>query len=95
MEFDFNKDKNELLFKNRGVTFNQVIDSIEQDGVLLNFDHPNKDKYPNQRILVVSINQYTYCVPYVTDGDKLFLKTIYPNRNFLYLLEKEEGEHDK
>ena len=92
MIFDFNDEKNELLFKTRGITFNQVIDVIEEEGILLNFDHPNKEKYPNQKIFVIEINKYTYCVPYVIDEDIIFMKTIYPSRNFLYLLKENKND---
>jgi len=92
MIFDFNEEKNELLFQQRGITFNQVIDAIEETGVLLNFKHPNKEKYPNQMIFVIELNKYTYCVPYIVDKDKIFMKTVYPNRDFLYLIQEKRDE---
>ena len=87
MEFDFSEDKNEQLFRERGITFQDAICSIEKNGVLADFPHPNVDKYPNQRIFVVVISGYTYCAPYVIDGEIIFLKTLFPNRKFLPLLE--------
>jgi uncharacterized DUF497 family protein len=92
MQFEFDPKKNDLLFEERGVTFPLIIESIAEKGVLLNFEHPNTDKYPNQRVLVVELNGYTYCVPYVINGDKWFLKTIYPSRQFKYLLEEQNNE---
>ncbi len=92
MKFDFNQQKNTQLFKDRGVTFYNVIDAIENDDILLNFEHKNKEKYPNQKVLVVNINNYAYCVPYVIDNDIWFLKTIYPNRKFKYLIGGNENE---
>ena len=44
MEFDFNKDKNRLLLKERGVTFQDAIFSIEKNGVLADFPLPNTEK---------------------------------------------------
>ena len=64
-----------------------VIASIADNGILLNFDHPNQQKYPKQKVLVVEIEGYAYCVPYVVNGSTWFLKTIYPSRRFKYLLE--------
>jgi len=87
MEFDFNEDKNKLLFDERGVTFQDAIHSIAEKGVLVDFPHPNTDRYPNQRILVVEVHGYTYCVPYVTNGEIIFLKTLFPSRKFMHLLE--------
>lgn len=86
MEFDFKQEKNDLLFKKRGITFYNVIESIVEKGILLNFDHPNQQEYPEQKILVININGYAYCVPYVIEGYKWFLKTIYPSRKFRYLI---------
>ena len=73
MEFDFSEEKNSQLFRERGVTFYNVIDSINEKGILLNIEHPNKKKYPDQKILVVDIDDYAYCVPYEIRGDKYFL----------------------
>jgi len=95
MRFDFSKGKNELLFKTRGISFYQVIENIAEKGVLLNIEHPNKEKYPNQFMFVIGIDNYTYCVPYVINENIYFLKTIFPNRNFLYLLEEESNEDKK
>jgi hypothetical protein len=75
------------LLRERGVTFQAVIKAILDKGVLADFPHPNADRYPNQRILVVEIDSYTYCVPYVADGATMFLKTIFPSRKFMHLLE--------
>jgi hypothetical protein len=86
MEFAFDQKKSELLYKIRGINFPMVIEAIAEKGVLLQFDHPNKEKYPNQRVFVVEINGYSYCIPYVIDGDTWFLKTIYPSRKFKYLI---------
>ncbi len=87
MNFDFSNKKNKLLFEKRGVTFQNVIDAIYEKGVLADFPHPNASKYPEQRILVIEIDQYTYCVPYIEDENTIFLKTIFPSRKFKYLLE--------
>jgi hypothetical protein len=67
-----------------------VIASIADHGILLDFDHPNQQKYPKQRVLVVDIDGYAYCVPYVVNGPTWFLKTIYPSRRFKHLLKGEQ-----
>jgi hypothetical protein len=38
------------------------------------------DKYPNQKMLIVNINNYAYIVPFVRDEKYIFLKTIIPSR---------------
>ena len=90
MIFNFNAEKNEFLFKTRGITFTQVIEAIEQGAVLLDLKHPDEIKYPNQMVMVVRLNNYPYCVPYIVSGEEIFLKTAFPNRKFLYLMNKEE-----
>ena len=92
MEFEFDEEKNNQLFRERGVTFYNVIDSISEKGILLNIEHPNKVKYPGQKVLVVNIDNYAYCVPYVIKGKKCFLKTIFPSRKFKYLIEGNGNE---
>ena len=95
MEFVFSENKNEILYKVRGVSFYQIIEAIAEHGILLNIKHPNEDKYPNQWMMVVKMNNYTYSVPYVLNEEKIYLKTIYPNRKFLHLLSNEEKKNEK
>ena len=45
------------------------------------FAHPNKLKYPNQKIYIVNLNGYVYLVPFVRKNTQtIFLKTIFPSR---------------
>ena len=88
MEFIYDEKKNQILFDQRGLTFEQAIEIIAEEGVLLDFQHPNEAEYPNQRIMVISINNYPHCIPYVMDGEKFVLKTIFKDRRFKYLLER-------
>jgi uncharacterized DUF497 family protein len=60
MRFSFDERKNELLIKERGVCFQDVIEAIAEDGILLDFEHPNHTKYPEQRVLVVGIGGYSF-----------------------------------
>lgn len=92
MDFIFDQRKNQKLFQQRGVTFEQAIESIAKNGVLLDFQHPNSEDYPNQRIMVIAIDGYPYSAPYVVDGEKFVLKTLFPDRRFKYLLEGESNE---
>jgi uncharacterized DUF497 family protein len=77
--YDWNDDKNELLKKLRGVSFEQVVLAIDTGDLVDRVKHPNPEKYPNQRVFLVKIEDYIYSVPYVEDDEKLFLKTIIPN----------------
>lgn len=77
--FNWDKEKNKILKKQRGIGFEDIVEAINDD-ILDVYDHPNQDKYPNQKIYVVEALGYVYLVPFVTDGDEKFLKTIIPSR---------------
>jgi uncharacterized DUF497 family protein len=72
--------KNEKLKSERDVSFETVLVSIQQGNVLDDVIHPDREKYPNQRLLVVKIKEYAYLVPYVETDTEIFLKTIIPSR---------------
>lgn len=78
--FRWDNEKNEWLKKQRGVSFEQVIILLEREDVLEVVEHPNQKKYPGQRIAIVRINDYAYLVPYLQDGEEIFLKSIIPSR---------------
>ena len=71
---------NELLKKERGISFEEVVFHIEQGDEVDIFDHPNQERYPGQKISVVLIEGYAYLVPYVESETEIFLKTIIPSR---------------
>jgi uncharacterized DUF497 family protein len=78
--FKWNDEKNRLLLKERGITFEEVVQKIESGAKVIETDHPNKLKYPNQKILIVDVEGYAYLVPCVITEDEYFLKTIIPRR---------------
>jgi hypothetical protein len=47
-------------------------------------DHPNKKKYVNQKLYLIEYNDYIYVVPFlINEKEKeIFLKTIYPSRDY-------------
>ena len=77
--FKYNKEKDSLIKKERGIGFEDIIDAIN-NGVLDVYDHPNKQDYPNQKIYVVEAFNYVYLVPFVKEETYIFLKTIIPSR---------------
>ena len=68
-----------FLKKQRGVGFENIVEAISNN-LLDVYDHPNKKKYPNQKIYVVKLYDYVFLVPFLRDGDDIFLKTIIPSR---------------
>lgn len=80
--YNWNKEKNILLKETRGISFEQVVMHIESGDLIDIIKHPNKQKYSNQNILIVNINNYIFIVPFVENNNERFLKTIIPNRQF-------------
>jgi len=56
--------------------------SLENGKLLDVLPHFNLEKYPNQKIFILSIKDYTYYVPFVEDKEKIFLKSIVPSRKY-------------
>lgn len=81
-KFDFSKEKSEILKEARGVGFEDIIQAIKAGSLIDDQKHPNKKKYPRQKLFVVELGDYIYSVPYVIDEKKqtFFLKTLYPSR---------------
>jgi uncharacterized DUF497 family protein len=80
--FQWDEDKNKILRETREICFEDVILSLE-DGKLLDIvPHFNLEKYPNQKLFIVLIKDYTYYVPFVEDDEKVFLKNIIPSRKY-------------
>ena len=91
----FNEEKNQLLKVTRNISFEEVIDVLENDGLLADIARPSLRR-ANQRVYVVRIGNYAYAIPYVIDHSRreIFLKTVYPSSKFtkLYL---GKGEHNE
>jgi uncharacterized DUF497 family protein len=78
---NWNSDKNLQLKAERGISFEEVLVAVSHGAILDVVEHPNKDKYPNQRILIVRIRGYAFLVPFVETNEEMFLKTIIPSRS--------------
>lgn len=78
--FKWIEGENRTLKKSRNISFEEIVLAID-DGKLLDvLQHDNRDKYPDQFLLIIDIRNYAYVVPFVEDGESYFLKTIYPSR---------------
>ena len=95
MIFDWNNEKNMMLKRDRNISFERIIVAIEQDNLLDILEHPNKEKYPNQLLLLVEIDRYVYVVPCVLENDVCFLKTIFPSRKYMAKYLDFKGEENE
>jgi uncharacterized DUF497 family protein len=80
MRYEWNPEKNELLKKERNISFEQIIFHLSKGDVWKISDHPDQDNYPGQKIFFVLAGGYIYLVPCVAGNGITFLKTIIPSR---------------
>jgi uncharacterized DUF497 family protein len=78
--FIWNSDKNEQLKRERDISFEQIVIQIEEGKLHDILEHPDQEKYKDQKIFVVELNEYIHLVPFVEDREYVFLKTIIPSR---------------
>jgi len=55
--FDWAEDKNEWLKTNRDISFEEIELIVSEGDLIEIIGHPNKDKYPNQKIFILWINK--------------------------------------
>jgi uncharacterized DUF497 family protein len=77
--FNWNKEKNEWLRKNRNIGFEDIVFLISEGHLIEIIKNPG-EKYQNQFMFVVSFKRYVYLVPFVMNENEVFLKTIIPSR---------------
>lgn len=65
--------KNEWLMHTRGVSFEGIVSAT----FVTTIEHPKRQ---HQKYLLFEIDDYIWAVPYVRDGDGIFLKTAFPSR---------------
>ena len=77
------------------MSFERIIVAIEQNCLLDILEHPNKEKYSNQLLLLVEIDRSVYVVPCILENDVCFLKTIFPSRKYTARYLDLKGEIDE
>jgi uncharacterized DUF497 family protein len=78
--FNWDPDKNRLLQRERGISFERIVFEISSGNELAVLEQPNQEKYPGQRISMVQVDDYVCAVPFVETDTEIFLKTIIPSR---------------
>ena len=91
MKFDWDPEKNEWLKTERNISFEEIALLLSNSIIWKKTKHLNQKDYPHQEVFLVPIENYVYFVPYVVDGDTIFLKTAFPHRKATkdYLKEKD------
>lgn len=78
--FNWSSEKNQLLLRERGISFERIVFEMASGNELAVLEHPNQQKYPGQKIAMVQVDDYVYAVPFVETETEIFLKTIIPSR---------------
>lgn len=78
--YNWSAAKNEMLVRERGISFERIVFEISIGNEVAMVMHPNQDRYPGQMISVVEVDDYVYLVPFVETESEIFLKTIIPSR---------------
>lgn len=93
--YKYSDEKNKKLIKERNISFEEVIAALNNDQLLDVIAQPNQDKYPNQEIYIVQMNDYVYLIPFrEIDAETVFLKTIFPSRKAKKIYLKNEVLHE-
>jgi len=79
-QYNWDSEKNEVLKRDRDISFEEVIFHIAAGDEVDLFDHPNQERYPGQKVSVVVIEGYAYLIPFMESDSEIFLKTIIPSR---------------
>jgi uncharacterized DUF497 family protein len=76
---NWDKDKNEKLKNERGISFEEIAYLIESGNIVAIEENPSR---PNQKIYVLEIDEFIVIVPFVEDENEIFLKTAFPSRKY-------------
>ena len=77
-EFRWSKLKNRTLKKERGVSFEEILETK----FIGARRHPNRS---NQLIMLFEYEKYIWVVPCVIEKNYIFLKTLFPSRKYTKL----------
>jgi uncharacterized DUF497 family protein len=96
MRYEWDPKKNELLKKERNISFEKIVFHLSRGDVWRVADHPDQINYSGQQIYFVVVDNYVYLVPHLVEKDYVFLKTVIPNRKATkeYLKEQEDRYHE-
>jgi uncharacterized DUF497 family protein len=78
-------NKSDKLKRERGVSFEEIIKAK----LLAVKEHPNR---AHQSVMLVEYQHYIWVVPYVANGNEIFLKTLFPSRKYTKMWRRGEIE---
>jgi uncharacterized DUF497 family protein len=85
---NWDKEKNEILKKERAISFEEIAYLIEAGQIVSIEENPSR---PNQKIYILEIDEYMVIVPFVEGENEIFLKTAFPSRKYTKIYGSKEG----
>jgi uncharacterized DUF497 family protein len=76
---NWSTEKNEILKRERGLSFEEIAYLIEFGQILSVEENPAR---PDQKIYILEIDNYAVVVPFVETENEIFLKTAFPSRKY-------------
>ena len=80
----WNPEKDCLLRANLGrggIGFAECAEAIG-NGQVLDVVENTSVNHPGQRMFILNLGGYAYCVPFVETDTEIFLKTLFPSRDY-------------
>lgn len=77
--FNWSTEKNEILKRERDLSFEEITFLIESGQILSVEENPTR---PGQKIYILEIDNYAVVVPFVETEKEIFLKTAFPSRKY-------------
>ena len=76
---NWNSEKNEILKRERGITFEEIAYLIESGKIIGIEENPGRN---NQKMYILEIENYAVIVPFIENDKEIFLKTAFPSRKY-------------
>ena len=76
---EWSKQKAARLLTERGIEIEKIVNAINS-GNYKTAVVPNQDDHPEQEMFLIELNDYIHCVPFVKNGENIFIKTVFRSR---------------
>jgi len=76
---NWDSKKNEILKRERGISFEQIAYLIESGQIIGIEENPG---HSSQKMYILAFENHTIIVPYVENDNEIFLKTAFPSRKY-------------
>ena len=76
---NWNSEKNEILKRERGISFDEIAYLIESGQIIGIEENPGRS---NRKLYILGIENYAVVVPFIENDKEIFLKTAFPSRKY-------------